>query len=759
MLAHIKLFEPAKTRSKRIGSVFLVVVLLVPGLIWFKTLGWLFAFFSLYPCLAYSSLSRRDNRPPGVAEDIDEKSREVGTVIAAILKPYKIVYSAFEVVVNSPLSVVLFSLFFGFLSPLSVYAYAKHSGRRPSRITSAVFLILSLIGTVWGINWAIRIGWFLVVITLPFFLLISSYWRRRPPVPTIPITLLEERPIELLRPLPLAKIVYFLLLLNSALLVTNWLRDPSIMNVDNTYHVLISKMISERGFFLWDDVQFAPAGRPHLYPPLFHAIVAVSAKALGGSPDAFVLANDVVSAAVYILGMYVTWHVARKLHGDLGGFLTFVMVSGLFMPAFALAIGLPSALVFVFTPVAVLWMLEGRGFRSFLACVASLYSHASGVVITPVAMLVAGALGRRFKPSLKITVASALAYVPWLLRFLIFRGWFQVPERDIQMTFSWALLPLTVVGTFLALRRAGRFPLHLGFLASIVPIFFAYPGRAILQGSYAFALAATIGLTKLFARIPPRHRRKATAGFLLFFYTFPLFLSFPVMQVLMLVTPAGMDGQYSWVTAREIGAALVPEVEPGEIIHCQDPPMGCAIAVYAPVRLDAGIWGEVAPEDTGARMGENVNTLVVRRWAAGVVSEELTPLIESVGWTSGFSIIVLRPENLRPEMLPLLMSEAALRGREASKSLKENSTAAAESLTSLELSLLGLALSYKDIDLDVAIALHQAAQMAGFVATALAVEWGSMLLDEETLGQVKEGFDNLATLAEAGDLAPLAEWA
>ncbi|HOP09099.1 MAG TPA: hypothetical protein PLC12_02665, partial [Candidatus Methanofastidiosa archaeon] len=52
--------------------------------------------------------------------------------------------------------------------------------------------------------------------------------------------------------------------------------------IDLWYHLAIARKILELGTIpLWDFWEFAPAGRPHLYPPLSHLLIAL----FSGSPD------------------------------------------------------------------------------------------------------------------------------------------------------------------------------------------------------------------------------------------------------------------------------------------------------------------------------------------------------------------------------------------------------------------------------------------------------------------------------------------
>ncbi|RLG55612.1 MAG: hypothetical protein DRN99_02070, partial [Thermoproteota archaeon] len=56
-----------------------------------------------------------------------------------------------------------------------------------------------------------------------------------------------------------------------ALLALGWSRLP--LGLDTPYHLLMGKMFSDYGkVCLWDYYEYAPVGRPNLYPPLLHVL-------------------------------------------------------------------------------------------------------------------------------------------------------------------------------------------------------------------------------------------------------------------------------------------------------------------------------------------------------------------------------------------------------------------------------------------------------------------------------------------------------
>ncbi len=716
---------------------------------WLFKLGIYLIFPALYISTVYSSFARRENRAIGMSERFREVGMDLNRLVRSTLKPVSIMVKLTEKLLEEIPSLIFLSLALGFVTPIATTFYLKN--RKKSLLRDITFLGALTAGYAWGILWFIRIGWLLSFLFLPFAASFSSYKRRTPQ-----ILFKEVIPVVIRPSFPYSKVVHVLILIHSILLSYLWLRDSSIVNPDNAYHVLIAKTLAEKGFFLWDSIEFAPSGRPHLYPPLFHALVAILGKALGGDSWSFIFANDLVSVGIYSLGLYVSWYVGRKLYQEMGGFMVFTITSGLLMPALSMAIGLPSALVFIFTPLATIWFLEGRLLPSFISCVASFYSHTSGIVITPIALVLAGILAKKFSQSLKIIALSLLVYFPWLIRMLIFIEWFKIPEADIPAEIEFALLIPALFGLFLALRHPRKHALQLGYIASLLPVLISYPGRASIQGCFSLALLATLFFTKIFQRMPKKHLKKALTVFFLFFYVFPLGPSTIVLESIMLFEKSPLGGEISWNTAEKIGNLLQLHVNANEIVHFQQPYLGCAVATFVPIRIDGGAWGEVAPEDTGGRIGENINTLVIKQLIP-TQQDEIEPIFQVLGSIDSFLVIKLNQEAVNNSVLSDLMSKISMHANKTYNLITINRTKAAAHLSSLELLFIALSLFYKDKDPKLYLKIQELAQFSGMLSTLLTEDWAKNLLTDEQIQEIKSYLKIVVGLAQIGDFSPLLE--
>ncbi len=743
-LSTIGLLMFRRSRSRPGKALYLLMFLagLPIGVFWFLKVGWILGLPTLYCSILISSYTRREHGAAAEAE-VETGLRRI------MLLPFDYCLKTASLVMDYPLSLVWSMLTFGFLWPASSLVLRR--SRKPSlkvRMVSFLSFIGIVLGLPVGILWFLRVGWLLSLATLPVFSSISSIWRYRRSRPRVELERVEapaRREVELkleIPSYPCKTIFYLLFSLHILILTLVQMGTSGFLNPDNAYHVLIGKMIGERGYFLWDWVQFAPAGRPHLYPPLFHTIIAIVGRALGGSPWGYIYGNLVASLLILILGLYSAWYVGRKLYGEVGGLVLFILVSGIGLLTLSMAIGLPSALVFILAPLSALWMLEGKDFYSILSATASMYSHVSGLAIPTITLIVSGFLSGRLRKALKIVFLSLAAYAPWLIRLIIFREWFSVPEHDIHIEWNYYLTALTIPGVAISLRTPRRYPVQLGYLSSLIPVFLTYPGRAILQGSYAYSLFATLTIITLI-KLLKKHRKKILSTILLITYLFPLGISTPAFEIYLLTHPKTLS-KSDWREAEVVALALQNITRQGEVVHFEKPYFGCAVAVFANIRLDSGAWGEVAPKNTGAIIGENVLTIVAK------LDVEIPRFFQDffvASYASGdYWIIRLNPEgsiNLS-EALPMIIDSC----RTAAQLLKSNHTLAVVELKKLELAFASLSLYYVKRDPNLSRTLSEISQGISWLILILTEDWAEDLRTPEKIGEFATMLNQLADNVE-----------
>ena len=97
-----------------------------------------------------------------------------------------------------------------------------------------------------------------------------------------------------------------------------------IMDSDPAYHMAVARQVSELGRVpRWDRWEYAPFGRPHLYPPVLHILVAFFA----GSPEEILFGFNTIQMLFLPLALLGGWYFARWLYGPAFGFATLILLS------------------------------------------------------------------------------------------------------------------------------------------------------------------------------------------------------------------------------------------------------------------------------------------------------------------------------------------------------------------------------------------------------------------------------------------------
>ena len=76
-------------------------------------------------------------------------------------------------------------------------------------------------------------------------------------------------------------------------------------------------------------------------------------RLLGGSGDAYVLANAVLAVAQWAAAMFTAVYFARKIAGDWTALLAGALLAGNAVSASSFANGIPSGWIFILTPWAI----------------------------------------------------------------------------------------------------------------------------------------------------------------------------------------------------------------------------------------------------------------------------------------------------------------------------------------------------------------------------------------------------------------------
>ncbi|MEX2706393.1 MAG: hypothetical protein Q6352_014245 [Candidatus Freyrarchaeum guaymaensis] len=249
--------------------------------------------------------------------------------------------------------------------------------------------------------------------------------------------------------------------------------------IDDFYHMGVAQQIYRLGFVpTWDFWEYAPVGRPNLYPPLLHVAMALLMKVSGG--DVFFAAR-VVKVATYPILVLCFWYSARGFTGRKAAFystMALASASPLLLVSYMI---MPASLVLALTCLLFLTFTRKMLLPSIALMAVMLWLHISMPLLTIVALLAFSLVRRRegyLVFFLKVFGFSVLLYSPWLVHVAAHMSWLssaQMPGGIFIPLIVWALgLPALVLS--FRCYRADYFVYTL-YTFSLIPVFFGYGMR------------------------------------------------------------------------------------------------------------------------------------------------------------------------------------------------------------------------------------------------------------------------------------------
>lgn len=219
---------------------------------------------------------------------------------------------------------------------------------------------------------------------------------------------LFRKPILILSRWDLYAICIFLFVL--VLQVLNWPNFPLFL--DCYYHLSVMRGFSDAGG--WVGVSFweyAPFGRPHLYPPLFH-ILELAVFKLGFSPITVARLFDFL---IYPFFIFVNWRILRGLFSKELAFFNLILLISSYPFYLAIVNNIPFTLALLFGLASFHLLHKDKFFGSVLCLALSFYTHTMMAWIVFSAILLYGFLNPRIrKPAFWVCLAACALAAPFL---------------------------------------------------------------------------------------------------------------------------------------------------------------------------------------------------------------------------------------------------------------------------------------------------------------------------------------------------------
>ncbi|MBI1389715.1 MAG: hypothetical protein GC154_14855 [bacterium] len=384
---------------------------------------------------------------------------------------------------------------------------------------------------------------------------------------------------------------------------------------DHYYHMAVAQKILERGEIpLWDDWEFAPMGRPHLYPPFIHLLTAFFAH----TPDHVVSGYATLQMLIYPLALFSHWLLYRRLLGAGLAYGSLIVLSMEFMFGMGCLSGLPSSLVNSFTPFILLAVLSKRKWLAAALLGLAFYTHTGMPMLISLGLLIFGVWRREYFITTLFAIAGGFCLAaPWLARYAAFSGWMHSggPQGYSTEAIVGRLLWLQLINpVFVLLAAYGWIRMRnrnaailrsmtLGF----IPMLIQYGGRFFMHAAPFYSPFIAWPFRRWLT--PETTRRRVLQLGLITLIPLPCISFFGEGQtrpgfmpnitathfsIVMLLHRERQDLSHLEALWKEIEETT----EPDDIIHLPDAGAHFAdlVTVMTGRRTDMGGWGEVSTE-------------------------------------------------------------------------------------------------------------------------------------------------------------------
>lgn len=313
----------------------------------------------------------------------------------------------------------------------------------------------------------------------------------------------------------------FIIIIYSLLQIMRWRILPQFMDI--YYHLLTAwGFIQAGGYSGWDFWQYAPFGRPHIYPPVFHIMLAFLIK-LGISK---IILAKFFEAAIPVLFLIVIWRFIRNNYSQRLAF--FVMIASSSSNSFYMSLlnHIPATLAIIFGILAFEQLLKNKFIRCVLLLSLCFYTHIGVSWLFAFSVVFYGLSNkpeRRF--CLNIFISAIILSLPMLLKQLAGLKFISVLGLNLHekylcqfKIFDYAL---ALLGLIIVSKRGKKYRLFLSlFLAS--PILLIYPYRFFsAEGYLPIIFLSAVSLNSIWEKFKYKKTcLKNTVVLLVFFILF-----------------------------------------------------------------------------------------------------------------------------------------------------------------------------------------------------------------------------------------------
>ena len=272
--------------------------------------------------------------------------------------------------------------------------------------------------------------------------------------------------------------------------------------IDIYYHLAVMLGYNAAGGYaacgFWE---YAPVGRPHLYPPLIHVMMLALFKA--GLSKMFIA--RLFSFTMFPLAVTSIWLFMRYLAGRRTAFFAVLVASSVYSLYYMLMITIPASLAILFALASFVCVDKGKKMAGLLLLSYSFYAHALMPWIMSLAFIIYAVTARKkVMAYLGTVLTAAFLAAPVIVNEFCNRGYYRHIDiiQDHRIEINILLVACAVVGAAISARKKGRYYFLLCMLFSFAVLIPVHRFRFVnAEGLFGFIPLAAVGLDFFYSRI------------------------------------------------------------------------------------------------------------------------------------------------------------------------------------------------------------------------------------------------------------------
>lgn len=301
-----------------------------------------------------------------------------------------------------------------------------------------------------------------------------------------------------------------------------WQKMPLFM--DCYYHLAVMRGFNDAGGWVgtafWE---YAPYGRPHLYPPLFHLLELALFKC---GVTAITVAR-LFQFSIYPFFLFVSWRFLRRFFSQETAFFGLFLLFSSFALYLSIVILIPFTLALLLGLAAFYFSERSKWISASLSLALAFYAHHLMAWLLIFAFLLYAFLSRRnIRAYVLVCLAAILGAAPFLwhqIRYLSFVS----TAHALEFYFAHVnvlLIGLALFGIPVAFRRGKQYLFLVALAVSMAMLLFIYRNRFLSgQGLVPLCFLSAIFLETAWQQLKTKRfvfRSVFFAGLTLIFYFF-----------------------------------------------------------------------------------------------------------------------------------------------------------------------------------------------------------------------------------------------